>query len=180
MAYNLILVGLSGSGKTVVGRKAARLLGWLFVDLDEEIARSAGKPVKDIFAEDGEARFRELERDVLRQACLGERVVVSTGGGAVEDSESRHLMLERGLVLWLDARPETLHRRLTRGGPGPVESRPMLAGSDPLGRIQELRRRRQRYYEEAHHRLDTGTLTPQEAAREVVRLLGAGRAALEI
>ena len=81
-ARNIILTGFSYTGKTKVGQEVARRLGWGFVDIDEEIVGQSGKPIAEIFAQDGESRFRELEREVLERACQGKEMVVSTGGGA--------------------------------------------------------------------------------------------------
>ncbi|MGB2584179.1 MAG: shikimate kinase, partial [Dehalococcoidia bacterium] len=76
-AGNIILTGFSYTGKTKVGQEVARNLGWGFVDIDEEIVKLCGKPVAEIFARDGEARFRDLEREVLERACREKEVVIS-------------------------------------------------------------------------------------------------------
>ena len=113
---NIFLTGFSGSGKTTVGRIAARLLGWAFVDLDEEIERAAGSTIEEIFARHGEPHFRRLESEALAAACERDRQVVSTGGGIVVDWRNRRAMERGGVVVCLEARPETLHARARAPG----------------------------------------------------------------
>ena len=168
---NIFITGFSGSGKTAVGREVARRLGWRFVDLDEKIVEVAGMPIEAIFAQQGEPHFRELEHDSLKRACRDERQVVSTGGGVPSDERNRRLMDENGVVVCLEARPETIRERLQaerRADYGPVV-RPMLEGLDPVGRIVSLKSRRQPDYAMADWTVHTDDLTPQGAADEVVR-----------
>ena len=171
MGSNIYITGFSGSGKTVVGREVARLLGWRFVDTDEEIVRVSGKPVDSIFKDESESRFRELERRCLGEICREERQVVSTGGGIVTDDGNRRLMEGSGIVICLEAQPDTVHRRLKaemQEAQDPVV-RPMLVGPDPLGRIAALKSQRQSGYALANWTVHTDHLTPPEVAGEVVR-----------
>ncbi len=177
---NVILIGFSGTGKTRVGREVARLLDWEFVDTDEEIERGAGKPVHRIFAEDGEPAFRDLERAQIREACRGQRRVVSTGGGAPVDPENRAAMLSGGAVVCLDAQPSAIYRRLVEDAGNSVAGRPMLAGADPLGRIASLKEERRTSYASAHHTVDTDGLTVEEVAGRVVELVGPARRETEV
>ncbi|MBI4216493.1 MAG: 3-dehydroquinate synthase [Chloroflexi bacterium] len=168
---NLILTGFSGSGKSVVGREIARRLGWAFVDTDAEVAARAGKPIPDIFVQDGEPAFRELERQVLEWACAGSGQVIATGGGAVLSAESRALMAEAGVVLCLEAQPQTILRRLREQveQAGSDVSRPLLVGEDPLARIQALKEFRQPFYAAADWAIHTDALAPAQVAREALR-----------
>ena len=179
-APNLILIGFSGSGKSSVGRRLAERLGWRFVDLDDLIAARAGKDVPAIFAEDGEGRFREWESALLREVCAEEHAVVSTGGGIVVDATNRELMLSRGYVVCLEARPTVLLARLQRhqaaNGSGAV--RPLLAGDDPLSRIAALKDQRQAYYAACHATVHTDGLSEEEVAEEVHRHLARAGLAL--
>ncbi|MCE2404170.1 MAG: shikimate kinase [Dehalococcoidia bacterium] len=176
---NVILIGFSGTGKTQVGRKVARLLGWEFVDTDEEIERTAGRPVRRIFAEEGEPAFRDRERAQIREGCRGERRVISTGGGAPVDPENRATMLSGGAVVCLDAEPSAIYRRLVEDAGNSVAGRPMLAGSDPLDRITALKEERRASYASAHHTVATDGLTVEEVARRVVKLVGLARCRTE-
>ena len=165
---NLVLVGLSGTGKSVVGKEIARLLGLEFIDTDSKIETRSGKSILRIFAEDGEPAFRSLEKRVLLEVCSGRGKVVATGGGAVIDPENRDLMLGWGIVFWLDARPETIYDRLMAQGGNSIADRPLLSGSDPLERIIALQDARHGYYSAAHHRVGTDDLSVEQTARDIV------------
>ncbi|MBI4337429.1 MAG: 3-dehydroquinate synthase [Chloroflexi bacterium] len=168
---NLILTGFSGTGKTAVGRQTARLLAWDFVDTDQEIVRQAGKPIERIFAEDGETAFRALECEALARACATPRAVIATGGGVMADPANRELMLRSGVVVCLEAQPETIYQRLfqaAKAASDPVV-RPLLAGPDPLERIRTLKATRQPAYALAHWTVHTDHLSVEEVAREAVR-----------
>ncbi len=174
---NIILTGFSGSGKSRVGAEVARVLGWRFIDTDSEIVRRAGKPIAGIFSQDGEAAFRRLEREALAEACSGSERVISAGGGILTGAGNRRLVLESGLVVGLEAAPETIHRRLAAHGAGEgAESRPLLTGPDPLERVRTLKERRQSSYAAVHWTIHTDHLTEAQVAAEVIRakqLLGA-------
>jgi shikimate kinase len=145
---SIVLVGLMGVGKSTVGRRLARRLGLPFVDSDEEIERAADHEIKEIFDRFGEASFRDGERRVLRRLIEGERKVIATGGGAFMDAETRALILDRCVAIWLEAEVETLAERVARRG-----NRPLLAGKDPLPLLRELAGLRNPVYAEAHLRV---------------------------
>ena len=149
----------------------ARKMGWRFVDIDDEVVRLAGRPIAQVFARDGEARFRELEREALEKACRGEDAVVSTGGGAIMDASNRRLMMTAGVVVCLEAKPATIYGRLLKdaeAGPD-TEVRPLLAGAEPLRRIEWLKEFRQPYYALSDWTVHTDNLSIDEAADEVIR-----------
>ncbi len=154
-----------GVGKSTVGRRLARRLGLPFVDSDEEIERAAAHSVGEIFGRFGEASFRDGERRVLRRLIGGERKVIATGGGAFIDPETRALILDRCIAIWLDADVETLAKRVARRG-----HRPLLAGKEPLPLLSELAAARGPIYAEAHLRV-VSALGPHE--RTVERILAA-------
>ena len=170
MKKNIFITGFSGSGKTSVGRAAARRLGWQFVDTDDLIVKRAGKPISDVFAESGEPFFRELERESLVEAASGESQVISTGGGLPMDEKNRRIMEQYGIVVCLEARPETIHGRLEKESRqrGAIV-RPMLESEDPPARIRALKADRQPGYALSHWTVHTDGMTPDEAAAEVVR-----------
>lgn len=140
----IVLVGLMGVGKTTVGRRLARLLGRGFVDVDEEIERAAARTVGEIFAEHGEAYFRAGERRVIARLMAERHGVIATGGGAFVDPETRALILDRGLAIWLDCEVSTLVRRTARRN-----TRPLLQTGDPQMILTELRQSRAPAYAEA-------------------------------
>ena len=128
-------------------------------------------PSKSCFRDEGEARFRDLERKTLAEFCDLDRQVVSTGGGVAVDERNRTLMRESGVVVCLEASPEVLHSRLLdqASSPGEAEVRPMLAGADPQARICDLKARRQPAYAAADWIVQTDCLDISEVVEEVVR-----------
>ena len=151
---DVVLVGLPGSGKSVVGRRLAGRHAAAFIDLDERIESGVGRTIPQIFEEDGEAAFRALERAAI--ADLGPadpatevRRVISTGGGAVVDPRNRWALYRGRTSVWLDGRPEVLAQRLRRS----PHVRPLVTARDPIGTLRELGARRERYYAAAtiHH-----------------------------
>jgi shikimate kinase/3-dehydroquinate synthase len=168
---NIALIGFSATGKTVVARKVAEHLHWTFIDTDDEIVTLSGKTIPEIFKQDGEAKFRQLERKVLKQACHQEQAVIATGGGAIIDPKNQNLLLETSVVACLEARPETIYQRLrhdTLYSTNPVV-RPLLARDNPLERIRQLKAKRQSYYAIADWTVNTDNLTIDEVSQEVIK-----------
>ncbi|WP_438446697.1 shikimate kinase [Gorillibacterium sp. sgz5001074] len=158
MYRNVILVGFMGTGKTTVGRLLADELGWTFKDSDAEVEERAGMAIREIFAEQGEERFRELETEALRILLAGEKRVVSTGGGAVLREENRRLMAEGGLVVALNAGEAAIIARVS-GDP----NRPLLQG-DVEQRVRTLMEARREAYRFAPLQIDTEPLTAEQVA----------------
>jgi len=167
--YNVVLVGLSGSGKSTVARLLARRLGWRYVDTDREIQQRAGLTVQQIFAERGEAEFRALEALVVREVCAASRQVIATGGGAVVNERNRDEMLDGNLVVFLESSPEVLARRLAESVRR--EPRPLLANADLAARLTDLSRQREHHYRCAHHVVRTDHRTPREVADVIADLV---------
>ena len=160
-----MLVGLPGSGKTTVGALVAAALGAPFVDLDEVIARSAGKSVPRIFAEDGEPAFRALEAAAGRAALDGPAVVLAPGAGFFAQPVTRALAGGSGLVVYLQTEPGEAAARL-----GGAAGRPLLEGGAAAERIAALLDAREASYAAAECTVPTGGRTPAEVAGEVVSL----------
>jgi shikimate kinase/3-dehydroquinate synthase len=168
---NLIITGFSGTGKSLVAKEVALRLNWDFLDTDDEIVKQAGKPIAEIFRQDGEGRFRELEREMIRKACQQRHTVISIGGGAIVDPQNYELLAKTGLIVCLEAKPETIYERLFREAacnPG-TEIRPLLAVDNPLERIRQLKATRQSYYAKADWTIHTDGLSISEVAEEVIR-----------
>jgi shikimate kinase/3-dehydroquinate synthase len=148
----------------------ARRLGWDFVDTDDEIVKLAGKPIPEIFAQDGEEHFRHLEHQALAKVCRRKRTVVATGGGIIMAAENRQMMRKCGAVICLEARPETIHQRLLIDSARSKDKvvRPLLAVTDPLARIASLKQSRQNHYADADWTVHTDNLTLEKVASEVI------------
>ena len=137
------LIGFSATGKSAVAAALARRLGWRAVDTDRLIEEQTGRRVPDIFAADGEAAFRRLEREAVAQAAQVEGAVIATGGGGWMDPSSRRALAEGGFVVALEARLDTILARHAEAERGRPDARPLLAGANPISRTQQLKAARQ-------------------------------------
>jgi shikimate kinase len=142
----LYLVGFMGSGKTTVARTLGRRLGWRAIDLDEEIERREGRSVSQVFAREGEAYFRKVEREVLLAFLPVRNVIVATGGGTFIQPANRADILADGTTVWLDAPFSRIVERVPSDG-----RRPLAADRDSFAALFEQRRA---VYRLAHLRID--------------------------
>ena len=154
----------------------AQRLGWRAHDMDQEIERAAGMSIPAIFRESGEAAFRQLERDALRQAIAQDAVVIATGGGASasETAWTDEFLRSPGtLVITLDAQPETIVARLRaqHAAQGEIAERPMLAGDDPVARIRALKSERQAFYDRADLTVAVDGVPAELVADEIARVV---------
>ena len=161
----LVLVGMMGVGKSTVGRKLAAALGMHFTDADDEIAEAANMSIPEIFEQFGEAYFRDGERRVIARLLEGDGCdcVIATGGGAFVQDETRALILERAIAIWLDSDVETLVERVSRN-----DRRPLLQGGDTREIVVRMKAEREPSYAQApiHIARDAGP-----HARAVGRIL---------
>ncbi|HEY3523852.1 MAG TPA: bifunctional shikimate kinase/3-dehydroquinate synthase [Candidatus Limnocylindrales bacterium] len=173
---DVVLVGLSGSGKSVVGRRLAARRGAAFVDIDREIERSAGATVAEIFATEGEAGFRAREREAIARLDRPEaapagvvRRVISAGGGALVDPRTRWQLVRGRTLVWIDVRPEVAAQRLRNSR----HVRPLVAStSDPIAALRRQRADRERFYAAATIRVDR-VGDPNDVSRDVDERLAA-------
>ncbi|MFC3712225.1 shikimate kinase [Sphingoaurantiacus capsulatus] len=140
----IVLVGLMGVGKSTVGRRLAARLNLPFVDADTEIENAAGLSISEIFERYGESYFRDGERRVIARLIDGTPKIIATGGGAFINDETRALILERAIAVWLDADIDTLVERTGRR-----DHRPLLAGRDARAVLTELAEKRNPIYAQA-------------------------------
>ncbi|HEX8655794.1 MAG TPA: shikimate kinase [Allosphingosinicella sp.] len=162
----IVLVGLMGAGKSTVGKRLARRLELPFVDADEEIERAADRSIAEIFDSFGEATFRDGERRVIARLIESGPKVLATGGGAFLNEETRALILERCIAIWLDAGIETLAERVGRR-----DHRPLLRGKEPRVALGALAAQRNPVYAEAHLRVSTEPVPHEEVVERIVAAL---------
>jgi shikimate kinase len=162
---SIVLVGTMGVGKTTVGRRLAARLGLPFVDADHEIETAAGMTISEIFERFGEAHFRDGERRVIARLIAGEPRVIATGGGAFINPDTRALILERAIAVWLDADVKVLADRVSRAGRR--DTRPLLIGRDPLEVLTRLAETRNPIYALAPIHVRSEPL-PHEATVEAI------------
>jgi len=164
----IALVGLMGVGKSTIGRKLAQSLELPFRDADHEIEVAAGRSIPEIFAERGEAEFRAGERRVIGRLLLQEgRHVLATGGGAFMDPQTRALMKEKAVTVWLKADLDVLVRRVGR-----KSTRPLLIDKDPRHVLQELMDKRYPVYAEADITIMTDDRPAAAAVEAIIAALG--------
>ena len=171
--HNVYLTGFSYTGNSTVGRILAARLGMEYVDTDELIEAEQERSIPEIFAQDGEAVFRELESVTLTQVAERQGVVVATGGGMVMDPENRAVMQRTGAVVCLEAQPATILSRM-RADVSDATVRPLLASADPLARITALKASRQAAYAIADWTVTADGLTTEDVAAEAERGAEAG------
>jgi shikimate kinase / 3-dehydroquinate synthase len=150
---DVVLVGLPGSGKSVVGKRLAQRHHASYIDLDERIETKTGRTIPEIFADDGEAAFRAMEREAVTALGPADETtpvvrVIATGGGAVVDPRNRWGLYRGRASIWLDGRPEVLAQRLRRS----PNVRPLVGARDPIGAIRDLATKRERFYAAARIR----------------------------
>ena len=157
---NVILIGFMGTGKTSIGKRVAQSLGFKFVDTDELIIESEGKAITEIFSDEGEDYFRDLETKMLH-SCRGlHKQVISTGGGIILREENRQLLSESGYVIWLKAPASAILERVSRN-----RERPLLHTPNPLQTIKDtLKERKGLYASTADFVINTNKLTLDETA----------------
>lgn len=162
----IVLVGLMGAGKTTVGCRLASALRVAFFDADEEIEKSAGRSVDDIFADFGEDAFRDGERKVIKRLLSGPPGVLATGGGAFMNPETRTLIADNAISIWLHADLDVLMRRVALR-----DTRPLLRKKNPRKIMKALMKERYPVYAHADIRVESGVESHSQAVDQIVAAL---------
>lgn len=160
---NIVLIGFMGTGKSSVGKILAKRLKRHWVDVDQRIEETAKRKISEIFEKDGEAYFRDLEKQAIRQITSGHNLVITTGGGAVLDPENRQALKKNGFLITLSATPETIFKRVSQS-----RHRPLLKG-DLMTEIRRLLAQREPFYRQS----DCTFSTDEKTAAEMADLLEA-------
>jgi shikimate kinase len=162
----LVLVGLMGVGKSTVGRRLARRLGLSFVDSDAAIEDASGFPAAEIFERYGEREFRDGERRLVARLIEGDVRVIATGGGAYVDPNTRQLLNERAITVWLDAPVDILAERTSRR-----DTRAQLRNGNPKAVLERLAEERRPSYQEAHIHVRSGDGPHSDVVDAIVQAL---------
>ena len=162
---NIVLVGFMGTGKTRIGQDVAKRLGLRFVDMDDCIVERAGKPIPEIFADDGEPHFRSIERQVVIDLAGETGHVIATGGGVVLNPDNIRDFNEQGLVICLSATPEVILERVQHD-----TNRPLLNADDKMAKIRGILDTRQPLYDAIPNQIDTSEMTVDDVVDRVVAL----------
>jgi shikimate kinase len=176
---NVVITGFMGVGKTIVGRTVAERLSRPFLDMDTLIEAREGRPIRDIFADEGEAYFRRLESELCRELSARRGLVIATGGGALLDPDNLAAMSASGIVICLTCEPEVLLRRLPQDDTRPLlateapSSRSPLKEGERRERLLELLAARRAAYARIPHHIDTTALTPLEVAVAILDIFTA-------
>ncbi len=168
MKTNIALIGFMGMGKTAVGKVLAQKLGREFIELDSLIEQRTGKSITDIFQQEGEIAFRELEIEVTKEVAQRKNLVIACGGGLVLNKINVDRLRQSSVMVLLTASPDIILRRTLRDG----ETRPMLYASDKVKRIRELLVFRNPFYQRAADiKIDTYRLDVESVADEIMERL---------
>jgi shikimate kinase len=161
-----------GTGKSSVGRVVAEILHFTFLDTDHVIEARAGKPIKDIFNQDGEAAFRDLEKKIVEELTHRDKTVIATGGGLPAVQANLDSLKTHALVVCLWASPETIFERVREH-----DHRPLLNEADPLQKIRDLLKAREPYYRQADVLVNAGLRSIREIAIQVIHQFHMAQAA---
>jgi len=170
----IFLTGFMGSGKSTIGPILANTIGYSFVDLDLLIEQKEDRKIGDIFKQDGEPKFRELERRILRETVRTPRTVISLGGGTITDQTTLDLVKATGVLIYLKANPEYIYKRLRTKSDRPMLRTPegdLMDAEQLQQRIDDLLTKRRDYYEQAQIIIHTDDKKIGNTIDELVRSL---------
>ena len=165
MTKNIVLIGLMGCGKTTIGKLLSEKTSMNLVDTDALIVEKAGKSINNIFAEDGEPVFRDIEASVVKDVSEQTGLVVSTGGGAVIREKNIDNLQKNGVLFYLYAPAEELYERIKED-----TGRPLIKTENPLGTLQTLLENREMFYMLADYKINTVNKTPEDITEEIIKL----------
>ncbi len=168
----ITLIGYRGSGKSSVAAPLAERTGFSWIDADDEIERVAGKSISQIFADDGEAHFRQIERNVMQNLLSREKLIIAAGGGAILNTETRQDVQDAGPVIWLKANIDALEQRITQDDSTTSRRPALTASTSHREEIQNLLNQREPIYQAcASITVDTDSKTILQIVDEIMDAL---------
>lgn len=162
----IVLTGMMGAGKTTLAEVLAQKLNIKYIDIDTLIESNEGKKIADIFTQNGETYFRKIEKETIKQITTPTDLVISLGGGALENKDTRDLLLTNTTVIYLKTSPEIIFERIKNN-----TSRPLLCGNMSVEKIKEILEKREANYQSATLTITTDNKTPEQIADEITGAL---------
>ena len=162
----IILTGMMGAGKTTVAKILAEKLNIKSIDIDSLIEQNEGEKISEIFSKKGEEYFRKIEKNTIDNIFTRENLVISLGGGALENNETREFLLTNSTVIYLQTSPEIIFERIKSN-----TERPLLCGNMSVEKISEILEKREKNYQTATYKITTDNKTPDQIAEEIIGVL---------
>ena len=162
----IVLTGMMGCGKTSTGKLLARVLKFKFIDVDTEIEKSEKKTISQIFNDNGEQYFRFLEKEKIEEYSKLKNTVLSLGGGAFEDENTRKILKKNGIVIYLKTTPDAIFKRIH----GEIH-RPLLRKNFSVDTIAFILKKRAKNYEQAHYTIETNNKKKKDVVRKILGVL---------
>jgi len=163
---NIYIVGFMGCGKSTIARGVSQVTGREFIDMDEVIEVEAGQAIVDIFKNQGEGAFRQMERALLLRLAIKDNLIVSCGGGLICNQENIATLKESGTVICLKSTPETIFERTKK-----FEHRPLLNVENPIEKIRQLLVERSVYYEQSDYLIDNNNQSLESVISSIVTII---------
>ncbi len=163
---NIVLTGMMGTGKTVVGRRLAQELNMKYISTDEMIEKDVGMAIPKIFQRRGEAYFRDVETKAVQCVAMLDNFVIDTGGGVVQRSENMEELERNGVIICLTASAEVILSRTSK-----TDYRPLLSVDDPKSEISKLLKKRKQFYKRCSRMIDTSNKGVEEIVDEIIEFL---------
>jgi shikimate kinase len=167
---NIVLTGMMGTGKTVIGEKLAEKLNMKYISTDEMIKKDVGMSIPKIFEKKGEPYFRDVETKAVKCVAMLDNFVIDTGGGVVQKSENMEELERNGVIICLTASPQVILRRTSR-----TDYRPLLNVDNPEDEVKKLLKKRERFYKRCSRMIDTSNKGIEEIVDEIIKFLSEGK-----
>lgn len=164
----VVLIGMMGSGKSTTGKLLGEYLNLKNYDIDREIENRENRKISEIFLQNGETYFREIEKKLTKEFLKSnlENSIITTGGGAFEELETREYLLQNSTVIYLKTSPKEIFERIKND-----MTRPLLKGNMGISKITEILEKREAHYQLAHHTILTDKKAPEEIIHEILGVL---------
>ncbi|MDO8581143.1 MAG: shikimate kinase [Candidatus Omnitrophota bacterium] len=163
---NIIIIGFMGAGKSMVANELANIYQRSVVSTDQLIEQREKRSIKDIFVGEGEAYFRQVEKEIVKEVSQQKNLIIDCGGGVIIDADNRQLLKKSGIIIYLSASPGVLLERIQK-----TQERPLLNVTDQMAKIEELLAQRRTFYEQADYTISTDHKSVAEVCQEIKEVI---------